>query len=75
MNEKKVADIYDWDIVFTGLDGQFALVGEVRNHERQLEFQIKTQVTTKLLRIDFVEGRAETANTVYRLMEDSNDRK
>jgi hypothetical protein len=64
---KPVADIFDWDIVFTGEDNQFALVGEIRNHDRQTEFHTKTQVTSKLLRIDFVEGRAETVNTIYRL--------
>lgn len=67
---KQKASICDWDIVFTGDKNTFALIGKIQNHPRQNEFKEGTQITSPLLKIDFIEGVAETVNTIYTLKGD-----
>lgn len=48
------------------LDG-WHMIGVISNHIRQGEFNGPRQITSRLLRVDFESGTAETENTLYRI--------
>lgn len=50
---------------FVSIDGHWHMTGQVTDHVRQDEFKSERQVTSRLRRVDFENGIAETENTVY----------
>lgn len=64
-NNKPVAHIEDWILV--GNNDHRSLIGAVSNHERQAEFGMPYQRTSRLVSIDEEAKVAETANTWYTL--------
>lgn len=64
--EKQKAKIDSWRIV--NYFGTYVLVGTVKDHPRQEDFQTDTQSTSELLSIDLVNKVAETRNTTYELL-------
>ena len=63
---KQRAKIEGWELV--KINGNPALVGHITEHPRQVEFKEQLQLTSDLLRIDFVQMEAETQNTIYQLL-------
>ncbi len=66
---KQTAFIKDW-FLEKFPDG-YRLIGNIQGHSRQKEFLSKQQVTSNVVRIDFINKTAETLNTVYTLGEDN----
>lgn len=62
--DKPRAKISNWYIAYDGL----SLSGCISAHPRQDEFRTSRQLTSRLLRIDFVKKEAETENTIYELL-------
>lgn len=60
---KRQSRLIDWKIEDRG--GWFSLLGKVLDDDRFPDMEVVR--TSMLERIDFVEGVAETKNTVYRL--------
>lgn len=65
---KPTARIENWQLYF--LKGVPVLFGHIAGHPRQEEFRAGQQRTSRVLKIDFELGIAETRNTVYMLSGD-----
>jgi len=63
---KKTARIDNW-VLWTNPKGDQQLIGTVSAHDRQDEFRSDTQITSRIVKIDFEAGTAETLNTLYTL--------
>lgn len=47
---------------------EHVLIGHITDHPNQERFKAEKQLTSQLIRIDFVNRTAETENTLYTLL-------
>lgn len=64
---KPIAKIKNWDLV-PRESGDYVLVGTIFDHPRQREFLNGENITSAVIKIDFIEKIAETENTFYELI-------
>ena len=64
-DNKSVSKLTEWHFYHYATDGAYVLVGKVVGDNR---FADGTEIrTSRLLRVDFEKGEAETLNTIYKL--------
>lgn len=64
---KPRARIENWYVIPGPGETPWALVGEVRDHPNQDQFQSTQQVTSRVVKFCPEQGYAETQNTIYDL--------
>lgn len=69
---KQQAKIDNWKLQ-KFFNGDYVLVGQVKDHPNQASFRTDVQATSKVLSIDFVNKKAETQNTSYELLTEAKD--